>query len=314
MNPINASIRKLLMILPTVLLLSLLSFSVIYFAPGSAEKLLLGAKNQRGFISDEAAKAYGKKLGLDKPFGTLYAAWLTGMLKGDFGKSYRTDERVLSVFINRFSVTFKLACLTTLIYFLFGVPLGMAAAVRKNVLCRFLLRHWRIICMSIPSFWIAVILVWFLATYAPAIPTIGYHGIKSLIVPALLMGIMSFPNLTCVIQNKTETILSKQFIISANALGIPQKTIFIKHILKNIAPPAIAVACLDFSGFIGGAILIENIFSVPGLGLMLTESINVKDYPVIAGTLFLLGLFINLLNLTAEILYCVIDKRGIHER
>ena len=168
--------------------------------------------------------------------------------------------------------------------------------------------------MSIPSFWIAVILVWFLATYVPAIPTIGYHGIKSLIVPALLMGIMSFPNLTCVIQNKTETILSKQFIISASALGIPQKTIFIKHILKNIAPPAIAVACLDFSGFIGGAILIENIFSVPGLGLMLTESINVKDYPVIAGTLFLLGLFINLLNLAAEILYGIIDKRGTHER
>lgn len=313
MNFIGLSVRKLIMIVPTVLFLSLLSFSVIYFAPGNAEKLLLAAKNQRGFISDKDAQAYGKKLGLDKPFGTLYGAWLKDVLKGDLGKSYRTGENVSAVFMKRFSITFKLAGLTLLIYLLLGVPIGMASAVKENEVCRFLLRHWRIVCMSIPSFWIGVILVWFIANYVPVIPTVGYQGIKSLIVPAGLMGIMSFSNLTCVIQSKTETILSKQFILSASALGIPRRTIFLKHILKNIAPPAIAVACLDFSGFIGGAILIENIFSVPGLGLMLTESINIKDYPVIAGTLFLLGLFINLLNLFAEILYHAIDKQGTHE-
>ena len=313
MNPLHISVRKLIMIVPTVLLLSFLSFSVMYFAPGSAEKLLLNAKNARGFISDNAVSAYGKKLGLDKPFGRLYAHWFYGLLHGDLGTSYLTNKPVAVIFTKRFSITFKLALLSLLIYAAVGIPIGITASVKENVVCRFLLQRWRIVCMSIPAFWIAVILVWFIANYLPAIPTIGYHGIKSLIVPALLLGIMSFSNLTCVIQSKAQTVLSKSFILLAGALGIPRKTIFIKHVLKNIAAPAIAVACIDFSGFISGAILIENVFSIPGLGLMLTEAIQVKDYPVIAGTLFLPGLFINLLNFFAEILYLVIDRRGIYE-
>lgn len=313
MSPLHVFIRKLIMIIPTVLLLSFLSFSVIYFAPGSAEKLLLNAKNARGFISDKTVDVYGKKLGLNKPFGRLYAHWLCSLLKGYLGTSYLTNKPVSGIFIKRFSVTFKLALLSLLIYSALGIPIGVLASVKENILCRFFLQRWRIICMSIPSFWIAVILVWFIANYIPVIPTIGYHGIKSLIVPAFLLGIMSFSNLTCVIQSKTQAVLSKSFIILAGALGIPQKIIFIRHVLKNIAAPAIAVACIDFSGFIGGAILIENIFSIPGLGLMLAEALNVKDYPVIAGTLFLLGLFINLLNFFAEMVYLIIDRRGIYE-
>lgn len=314
MNSSVILFRKFLMIIPSVLILSFLSFSVVYFAPGSAGKLLLGAKNQRGFISDSNSIQYEKRLGIDKPFGELYMSWLTSLAKGHLGYSYMTRESVFSIFVKRFSITFKLAILTMLIYILLGIPIGMTAAVKEHTICRLLLKYWRIICMSVPPFWVGIILLWSIANYAPAIPSIGYHGIKSLLIPALLMGSMSFSNLTCIIQNKTESLLSKQFIFSAQALGIPKKIIFTKHILKNIAAPAIAVSCIDFGSFIGGAILIENIFSIPGLGLMLTNAINVKDYPVIAGTLFLLGLFVNIFNFIADILYCLIDKRGFAMR
>lgn len=162
MSPLHVFIRKLIMIIPTVLLLSFLSFSVIYFAPGSAEKLLLNAKNARGFISDKTVDVYGKKLGLNKPFGRLYAHWLCSLLKGDLGTSYLTNKPVSGIFIKRFSVTFKLALLSLLIYSALGIPIGVLASVKENILCRFFLQRWRIICMSIPSFWIAVILVWFL--------------------------------------------------------------------------------------------------------------------------------------------------------
>ena len=151
MSPLHVFIRKLIMIIPTVLLLSFLSFSVIYFAPGSAEKLLLNAKNARGFISDKTVDVYGKKLGLNKPFGRLYAHWLCSLLKGDLGTSYLTNKPVSGIFIKRFSVTFKLALLSLLIYSALGIPIGVLASVKENILCRFFLQRWRIICMSIPS-------------------------------------------------------------------------------------------------------------------------------------------------------------------
>lgn len=309
MNTSTGLLRKCIMIIPTVFLLSFLSFSVLYFAPGNAGKLLLTAKQQRGFISDSQGSQYEKSIGLDKPFGILYVQWATALLKGDFGYSYMTNEPVLSLFISRFSVTFQLAVLAMLIYALVGIPVGMAAAVKENRTIRLIATLSRVVCMSIPAFWLALMLLWCIASYAPFIPIIGYHGIKSLLIPASLMGIMSCPNLTCIVQNKTETVLSKSFVILAGALGTPRKTILLKHVLKNVAAPAIAVSCIDFSGFIGGAILIENIFSISGLGLMLTKAISVKDYSVIAGTLFLLGFFINLFNLAADIAYTALDKR-----
>ena len=138
MSPLHVFIRKLIMIIPTVLLLSFLSFSVIYFAPGSAEKLLLNAKNARGFISDKTVDVYGKKLGLNKPFGRLYVHWLCSLLKGDLGTSYLTNKPVSGIFIKRFSVTFKLALLSLLIYSALGIPIGVLASVKEKYTVPFL--------------------------------------------------------------------------------------------------------------------------------------------------------------------------------
>lgn len=301
--------KHLLLILPISFLISLLSFSLLYFSPGDKALMLLREKTGNTKITAEQAAEFAEHKGLDRTFFEMYGDWIGGVIKGDLGTSYVNGKSINEKVFNAFYKTFAMSFIAMLAYLVFGVTIGMYVAVHKNGLANKIANGWAVLSTAVPVFWIAMFFIWLFSVKLGVLQTVGSRSILNLVPPGLLMGTIYTGNMIVVVKEKTTLILEEPFVLHARAMGLKMGTIIKSHVLKNILGPVIALSALAFANFLGASVLIERIFSITGIGTLLNKAIGIKNYMVVAASVLIIGTIICAANMLSEAVYVLIDKR-----
>lgn len=300
-------IKRILLIIPIMFVVSFLVFSVLRLGPvDPAQAYLL---NSRIPPTEEALKVTRAELGLDKPFFTQYAIWLKGAVTLDFGKSYMTKRDALGDLIYYFPTTLKITFLAMIMVIIVSIPLGILGAVKKDSIADKLVKLFSFIGVSTPSFWFGFLLVYLFALKLNILPPFGFDGISSYIMPILTLGLMSSAiNIRITRTSFLEHINGR----SAKYLkvhGVSEKTIMSKYVLKNSMIPVVTSLGMHFGELIGGAVVVEVLFALPGVGRYVVSSITNHDYPVIQCFMILMTAVFIIVNLIIDIIYVYLNPK-----
>ena len=310
-------IKKTAVAILTALFVSFLTYGLLYISPGDPAELLLEQKMGSMGLQKEVVQRYAEQLGLNKGFFPMYRDWFVNMLHGDLGVSYKTGYPVLTDFISRLGCSAQLALLSTAISLVLGVTLGILSGRRKDSFLDKFTRFYSSLSLSVPSFWLAIVFLWIFAMKLGWFPLADYQGLKSLILPALVMGITGSASLIRVTRSGILDNLSEGYVVTARARGLNDRQVFVGHILKNVMLPVVTMVTSNLISHIGGSVIIENVFSLPGIGNFLLRAIKLKDFPAILGFVFLMGMIVVVLTTIADLLYLAIDPRvrqGMYEK
>lgn len=305
----QAIIKKLCMTFVTALLVALLCFSVMFYSPGNPAEKLLRYKDPTGGLNQKTVQMYAEKLGTNENFFEQFGDWLAGILKGDFGTSFKTGLPVLHEFTTRAGCTISLMLLSTLLALVVGLALGILSTLYHNNILDKVIRFFVVFNMSVPSFWLALLFLWIFSVQLHLLPSFGFNGFSSLILPVAVLGLSYSSTIIRMTKSCLMDNLSSAYVVTARAKGLSESSIMIRHVLINIALPIITLCGTNMTSLLGGSVIIENIYGLPGLGNYLIMAIMVKDFPVILGFVFLFALFIILINLLVDLTYTLIDPR-----
>ena len=301
-------VRRLLYLVPALLGISLLAFSLANLAPGDPAQLIL--LRRTGELPTEAAvEQLRTQLGLDDPFPQRYARWLAGAARGDFGISYRTREPVLQALVEHFPATLQLALTALTIALVIALPVGVMSAVHRNSSIDHMSRLAALIGASVPSFWLGYLLILLFAVRLNLLPVAGYGGWQHLILPALTLGIGGAAGLTRITRSALLEELQMDYVRTARAKGLPERLVIRRHALRNALNPIVTLTGIRFGGLIGGAVVVETVFAWPGVGKYVVDSIYDRDYPAIQGFVLAMGIVFVLLNLVVDVAYLWLDPR-----
>ena len=310
---IRKIVKRILFIIPTIILISLLSFALLYFAPGNTALLILQEKTHSATITKSDAEAFAESQGLNAGFAEMYANWFGGVLRGDLGTSYVDGGNVNQQIIKALQRTAIMVLIAWLTYTVMGTLMGVLSAVYHNGILDRITKYWAVLSTAIPVFWIGLFVVRILSVGFGFV-TVGKRSDLCLILPGVLMGLVYTGNLIVIAKEKTRMVLEAPYVLGARAMGVKRGVILRTHVLKNILAPVISTSTLAFSNLIGSSILMESIFSISGFGTLLTNAIGVKDYMVVASATLVIGILVSVVNMLADISYSFIDRReGIHE-
>lgn len=305
--------RNILFFFPILIIITLIAFAIVYFSPGDAGNLLLMKHLSKNIVSKSDAADYARRLGFDGSFFELYGKWMKNILRGDFGRSALNGETVIKVFWSKYKITFLMALISIAVEIIISFSMGLYAGIKKRSAADRFINFWAVVSCAIPPFWIGLIALWFLTIKLQWKHAIGYSGITSLIIPALIMGVISMGFMSKIVRAKTRDVMNKGFVEFSYSQGLSNFDILIYHVLPHVLPAAISIAILDLSSFLGGAVLMEKVFNIPGFGDTLIEAIKFKDYFLISGSLFFIGIMICALNLIADTIYPKLDMRNENE-
>jgi peptide/nickel transport system permease protein len=305
-------IRRLWQLIPTILVMSVVVFSLTLLLPGDAADTVLGET-----ATEEQRERWREEMGLNKPIYVQYFRWFSRAIMGDLGRSIRTQEPVVHMLAARIPTTVELAFLSMLLAISVGIPAGIMAAKWRNTWIDFTASFFSMFSMAIPFFWLGVLLIMIFAVNMHWLPPSGHvsifedpiQNLKLMILPSLTIG-MSFTGL---IMRQTRTamlqILMEDYVRTARAKGLSELMVTFKHALRNALIPITTVAGLQVGMLLGGAVVTETIFSIPGLGRMIVEGIFERDFPVVQGAIIVIVLFILTVNLFVDFTYTYLDKR-----
>ena len=307
-------VTRLLLLVPILLGITLLSFVIINILPGDVAIAMLGADAAN--VSEQALDTIRRDLGLDRPLHIQYLSWLGGVLRGDFGQSLALKVDILPEIMRRIPVTLELAIMSVLLGLIIGVPLGVSAAIRGGVwdgLSRGIVS----LGIGVPSFFIATLLLLFVAPHTPWIPTFSFvpfsqdpvKHLLSLLFPAISIGIGMSMTIAENMRSAVLEVLKQDYVTVAKAKGLDQPRIIWRHILKNASIPIISVIGLQMAFVFSGTVIIENIFSIPGLGKLALNGVNLRDYPLLQGVLVFMASAVVIINLITDLLYSMVDPR-----
>lgn len=310
-------LKKVAVSILTALFVSFLTYGLLYISPGDPADLILSSKLGGMGLQKEVVMQYAEILGLNKGFFPMYRDWFVNMLHGDLGTSYLTGYPVIQDFVSRVGVSAQLALMSTAISLVLGVTLGILSGRRKNSFIDRFSRFYSSVSLSVPSFWLAILFLWLFALKLGWFPIADYQGIKSLILPAVVMGVSGCASLIRVTRSGILDNLSEGYVVTARARGLNDRQVFLGHILKNVMLPVVTMVTSNLISHIGGSVIIENVFSLPGVGNFLLRAIKLKDFPAILGFVFLMGMIVVVLTTIADLLYMAIDPRvrqGMYEK
>jgi peptide/nickel transport system permease protein len=307
-------LARLILLVPILLGITLLSFTIINILPGDVAEAMLGSEGSN--VNPQAIEMLRKDLGLDRPLHVQYLSWLGGVLRGDFGKSLALKVEILPEILRRLPVTLELAFMSIGLGLLIGTPLGVLAALRGGIWDGFS-RGFVALGIGIPSFFIATLLLLFVAPHTPWIPTFSYtpfsrdplRNILSLLFPALSIGIGMSMTVAENMRSAVLEVMRQDYVTVARAKGLGPKLVVWRHILKNASIPIISVVGLQMAFIFSGTIIIETIFSLPGLGKLAINGINLRDYPLVQGVLVFMATAVVVINLATDLLYSLVDPR-----
>jgi peptide/nickel transport system permease protein len=304
MSFIQYAAKRLLRLILTLFIISTIIFFVIRVIPGDPALIIGGVD-----ASPSDIQAIRTKLGTDRPLSAQYAEFLWSVLHLDFGHSMISGEPVRSLILQRFPLTLTLAVLGLLIGILIAIPVGVLSAVKRWSGWDYLGLVFSQLGMAIPSFWLGILLLLLLAIKFPVFPLFGADSFISLVLPALSLGVARAAIILRHTRASMIEELSKEYVIAARAKGLPESVIRYKHALKNALLPIITIAGIEFGYMLGGAIIIEQVFSLPGLGRLFLYAIYQRDFPLIQGGVVFIAIVFSLVNFVADILYSIVNPK-----
>ena len=306
-------LRRLALAVPTLFLVSVIVFAMMRLMPGDVATRMV-----EGHAYAPTLAALRHDLGLDRPMHVQYLEWIGGIVtRGDFGRSYWTRQPILEEFDRRFPVTLELALLTILVSVVIGVAVGIVSAVRQDTLSDYVGRVLAILALSVPYFGLAVLVVVLPSIYFKWTPVWTYvpfttdpaANLKIMLVPALVFGITRAGPIMRIMRSALLDVLRQDYVRTAWAKGLGERTIILRHALKNALIPVISLIGLQLPLYIGGSVIIEAIFRLPGVGLFFFEALTRLDYPVVQSVNLIIAAMVVGLNLLIDLSYAVLDPR-----
>jgi len=306
--------RVLTVFLPTLLGISILVFGAMRLIPGNFVDVLIGIGPDVGQAQrDEIARSYG----LDKPLPIQYLLWLGNTLRGNMGTSLRTGEPVAGEILARLPITLELAGLATLFSLLLAIPAGILAAVRRGGAIDVAIRVIALVGLSVPNFLIGTLLILFVSTKWSVLPTTGFvpisdglvANLKSLVLPTIALGTLLAASIMRMTRSAVLEELGRDYLTVARAKGLAPRVVVLSHAVRNALVPVITVVGIQTGYLLGGTVIVEQIFAVPGIGRLALDAVSQRDYPLVQGaTLFIAAAFV-LINLLTDLTYGLVDPR-----
>jgi ABC-type dipeptide/oligopeptide/nickel transport system permease component len=296
--------RRLLLTIPVVVGVSLLVFAMIRLIPGDPARAMAGVNATPEFIEQTRLR-----LGLDQPLYVQYGQFAANLLRGDLGNSVFSGRPVTQEIAERFPRTLLLATVALLISTTLGVAAGVISATRRNSIFDNLSMFLALIGVAAPVFWMALMLQLLFSVQLRWLPATGIGTVAHIVLPAITLGMSSAALMARITRSSMLDVLRQEYITTARSKGLAERVVVHKHALKNALIPVVTVLGLQFGTLLGGAVLTETVFSWPGVGRLLVDSILRRDYPVVQGTVMLLAFTFVIINLVVDVLYAVLDPR-----
>ncbi|MEO8281186.1 MAG: ABC transporter permease [Ideonella sp.] len=305
-------VKRLATIVPTLIFVSMLIFGLQQLLPGDPAKVLAGEEQ------DPTVIAYLRtKLHLDKPLPVRYAYWIGGVVKGDLGESVRTQQPVLDLIVQKLPVTVELALLAMLIALLIGIPSGIISAVGRGTAWDHAANIFALWGLSTPNFWLGILMILLFSVQLGWLPASGYvspfedlgANLASMVMPAFVLG----NGIAAVLMRHTRSamlqVMSSDYVRTARAKGLSERTVVLKHALRNALTPIITLGALELGALLSGAVLTEQVFTIPGFGKLIVDSVFNRDYSVVQGVVLVTATAYIALNLLADMAYFLVNPR-----
>lgn len=298
-------LKRLLILIPTLLGVSFIVFLLLYLSPGDAALAAAGPN-----ATKEAVDSIRESLGLNEPFIVQYGNYLKNLIfHFDLGTSYHSGRSVSEALLRVFPTTIKLAGGALIIAIIFGITFGVIAALKKNTFIDSMITALGMVGLAMPIFWSGLLLIIVFSTKLKVFPASGFSSIKHMILPWLALGFQSSAVIMRMTRSAMLDVLDKDYIRTAYAKGLSKPKIIFVHALKNAMIPVITTIGLQAGGLLGGSILTETIFSIPGIGRLMVDSIKTRDYPIILGAIMLIAIVYSVISIIVDILYGFINPR-----
>ncbi len=305
-------VRRLLQMIPVLFFVSVITFVLINLIPGDAARLFLGEQ-----APPDVLAALRRELGLDRPRYVQYVRWVGAMARGDFGYSFKDRRPVLPTLMQKLPVTSELAAASLLIAWSLAVPVGIVAAWRQRTIADYAASVAALAGLSLPSFWVGIMLIYLFAVHLRWLPASGYtppaedlgRNLQQMVMPACVLGLFFAAVVMRQLRSSMLEVLSADFVRTARAKGLGNRVVLVRHAMRNAVIPVITVMGIQLGVLLGGAVVTETIFAVPGLGQLAVNSIYTRDYPMLEGVVLLSALAILAINLFVDMLYSLLDPR-----
>lgn len=312
-------IRRLVLIIPTLLLVTIIVFLSVRFIPGSVIDMMTAQMSQESAeIEGQTPREYIEHLlGLDAPIYVQYGRWLGGVLTGDLGKSLWTDRKITEEITNRLPISLELGILALITSMLIAIPIGIYSAIRQDTVGDYIGRSFAILCISLPGFWLGTMVMVFPAVwwgwsppmkYIPITENLGQNLLQFLI-PAVIMGMVMSGTTMRMSRTMMLEVLRQDYIKTAWAKGLKERSVVLRHAMKNAMIPVITIIGLQVPVLIGGSVIMERIFNLPGIGRLMIDALGQRDYPVISGVNVVMATAVLAINLLVDIVYAYLDPR-----
>jgi peptide/nickel transport system permease protein len=305
---INHTTKRILEVIPVLLIVSVIVFSMMHLLPGDPTLLML-AGAEGGSIPQERLNELREIMGLNKPLYEQYINFITNALSGDLGTSIRLRTPVTEVLLQKIPYTLMLSLLGLIFSLILGVFIGLIAALFKDTWIDHFSMTLSLIGVSMPIYWLGLLLILFFSINLNIFPSSGATGWKSIVLPALTLGFVSAGLISRLLRSSLLEVLNEDYIRTAKGKGLTNTIILIKHALKNAMIPVITILGLQFGNMLAGAVVTETVFSRPGLGRLVVNGILWKDYPLVQGTVLFIACIYVFVNLFVDISYSWFDPR-----
>ncbi len=296
--------KRLMMMIPVILGVIFIIVLIMSFIPGDPARQLLGEK-----APQVAVDALREELGINDPVLVRYVNYIYDGLHGDFGKSYLTKQPVIKSIIERFPTTLILASFSLVLAIIIGVPIGILSAVKQYTILDGVSMVVALVFASIPGFWLGLMLLIIFALNLRWFPSFGTDTFLGFVLPIITLSMASSATLLRLTRSMMLEVIRQDYIRTARSKGASERVVIFTHALKNALMPVITVVGTNFAYLLGGAIVIESVFSIPGLGTLTLNAIRMRDMPVVTGAVLFLAIIFSILNLLVDLLYFYVDPR-----
>jgi peptide/nickel transport system permease protein len=308
-------LTRLGLLVPVWVLVSVITFLLLHLVPGDPASVMLGAE-----ATEESLQRVRERLGLDRPLPVQFAAWFGRVLRGDLGESYFLSRPVLDALLEPLPTTLTLASLALIIAMLIGIPAGIVAATRRNSLVDLSGMAVSLLGVSFPNFWIGLLLIFLFAVTLRWLPAGGYvplgedplRSLQSLAMPAFSLGFAQAALLARITRSTMLEVLGQDYLRSARAKGVRERAVIVKHALRNTLIPVVTTIGVIVTILLSGSVVIETVFTLPGVGRLVVAAVKRRDYPVVQGAILLVSTIAVVVNLAVDLIYAVADPRLRH--
>lgn len=298
-------IRRILAMIPVVIGITFLVFMIMQLAPGDPVRMILGDN-----ASPEAVEAMREEMGLNDHVMVQYGRYLVNLAHGDMGTSYVNKRPVAEEVFSRVPATFKLALVSALVSIAIAIPLGILAAIRQNTLFDHASMVVSLIGISMPAFWLALMLMLLFSLKLGWLPAQGAKdGWRSYVLPSIAIGFMNMAAIARTTRSSMLETIRQDYIRTARSKGITEREVIFHHAFRNALIPTVTIVGVQLGGLLGGAVLTETVFAWPGLGRLVVQAVNGRDVPVVLGCIVVLSIGFSIVNLVVDLLYGFIDPR-----